>query len=69
LEETKPFFMEALDEIDKALLRRLQQNAKATTKELAIELNLTISPIYERIKKLEKLGYIKEYVAVLDKIF
>jgi Lrp/AsnC family leucine-responsive transcriptional regulator len=59
--------MEALDEIDKALLRRLQQNAKATTKELAIELNLTISPIYERIKKLEKLGYIKEYVAVLDK--
>jgi Lrp/AsnC family leucine-responsive transcriptional regulator len=59
--------MEPLDEIDKALLRRLQENAKITTKELASELCLTISPVYERIKRLEKLGYIKEYVAVLNK--
>lgn len=59
--------MENLDRIDKKLLLCLQQNAKATTKELAAELGLTISPVYERIKRLENLGYIKQYVAVLNK--
>ncbi len=59
--------MEKLDEIDKQLLRMLQQDAKLTTKELASKLGLTLSPVYERIKQLENLGYIKQYVAVLDK--
>ena len=59
--------MDELDETDKSLLRLLQENAKATTKELAAELHLTISPVYERIKRLENLGYIKQYVAVLNK--
>jgi Lrp/AsnC family transcriptional regulator, leucine-responsive regulatory protein len=59
--------MNNLDEIDKALLRRLQEDAKATTKELAADLGLTISPVYERIRRLETLGYIKQYVAVLNK--
>ncbi|WP_232793828.1 Lrp/AsnC family transcriptional regulator [Siphonobacter sp. SORGH_AS_0500] len=59
--------MENLDDLDRTLLRLLQQDAKMTTKELAAELNLTISPVYERIKRLETLGYIKQYVAVLDK--
>ena len=35
--------------------------------EIAEILNLTASPIYERIRKLEKKGYIKKYVAILDK--
>ncbi|MBO9639174.1 Lrp/AsnC family transcriptional regulator [Siphonobacter aquaeclarae] len=59
--------MEHLDELDLTLLRLLQQDAKMTTKELAAELNLTISPVYERIRRLENLGYIRQYVAVLDK--
>ncbi|MBO0934628.1 Lrp/AsnC family transcriptional regulator [Fibrella sp. HMF5335] len=59
--------MDALDDIDKRLLRLLQADAKLTTKELAAQLNLTLSPIYERIRRLENLGYIKQYVAVLDK--
>lgn len=59
--------MQALDETDKALLRILQENAKITTKELAAELHLTVSPVYERIKRLENMGYIKHYVAVLNK--
>lgn len=59
--------MEKLDNIDKALLRKLQANAKATVKELAVDLGLTASPVYERIKRLEERGYIKQYVAVLDK--
>ncbi len=59
--------MELLDDTDKKLLRLLQQDAKLTTKELAAQLSLTLSPVYERIKRLENLGFIKQYVAVLDK--
>lgn len=59
--------MEQLDEIDKKLLRLLQADAKLTTKELASTLGLTLSPVYERIKRLENLGFIKQYVAILDK--
>lgn len=59
--------MEPLDAIDKQLLRLLQDDAKQTTKELAAHLGLTLSPVYERIRRLESLGYIKQYIAVLDK--
>ncbi|GAB3905071.1 Lrp/AsnC family transcriptional regulator [Larkinella knui] len=59
--------MEQLDEIDKKILRLLQEDAKLTTKELAAQLGLTLSPVYERIKRLEGIGFIKQYVAVLDK--
>ncbi|HMI01323.1 MAG TPA: Lrp/AsnC family transcriptional regulator [Pedobacter sp.] len=60
--------MEQIDEIDKIILKNLQQNAKITTKELASILNLSISPVYERIKRLESHNYIKRYVAILNKI-
>ena len=33
---------------------------------MAAELSLTTTPIYERIKKLESSGYIKQYVAILN---
>jgi DNA-binding Lrp family transcriptional regulator len=59
--------MEELDEIDKKILRVLQKDAKVTAKELAASLNLTVSPVYERIRRLELLGFIKKYVAILDK--
>ncbi|KAA8484436.1 DNA-binding Lrp family transcriptional regulator [Arcticibacter tournemirensis] len=59
--------MNAIDDIDRIILKELQQNAKITTKELAALLNLSISPVYERIKRLENLGYVKQYVAVLNK--
>jgi Lrp/AsnC family leucine-responsive transcriptional regulator len=58
--------METLDEIDLKILRILQADSKKTTKEIAEMLNLTASPIYERTRKLEKKGYIKKYVALLD---
>lgn len=44
----------------------LQQNAKQNNKEIADKVGLSVSPTYERIKKLEQQGYIKQYVAVLD---
>jgi len=55
-----------LDEIDLKLLRLLQENGRLTTKELAAKVNLSTTPVYERVKRLEIEGYIKKYVAVLD---
>ena len=57
---------ENLDEIDLQILKTLQKNAKLTTKELAEAVHLTPTPVFERQKRLEKQGYIKKYVAVLD---
>lgn len=58
--------MEELDDKDVQLLRLLQKNAKLTVKELAKEVNLSPSPVFERVKRLEQEGYVKRYAAVLD---
>ena len=58
--------MDKLDKTDILILRTLQRNAKLTTKELADAVNLTPTPVFERQKRLERQGYIKRYVAVLD---
>ena len=63
-----PGFMEILDKIDILILRELQKDAKLTTKELAAKVNLSPSPVFERQKRLEREGYIKKYVAVVDPI-
>jgi len=55
-----------LDKIDLKILKLLQDNSNRTTKSLAEELNLSTTPVFERIKKLEKAGYIKQYAALLD---
>ena len=57
---------EILDETDLHILKTLQKNAKLTTKELADAVHLTPTPVFERQKRLEKKGYIKKYVAILD---
>lgn len=57
---------EILDETDLQILKILQKNAKLTTKELAEAVHLTATPVFERQKRLERHGYIKKYVAVLD---
>lgn len=59
--------MHTLDKTDKDLLRLLQQDARLTTKELSHQLKLSPTPIYERIKKLEREGYIKNYVAQVNR--
>lgn len=56
-----------LDLTDKKILNLLQQNSKANIKEIALKIGLTQTPTYERIKRLEKEGVIKNYIAVLDK--
>lgn len=56
-----------LDKIDKKLLELLQTNTKKTTKELSLKLNLSVTAVYERIKKLEREGIIEKYVVLLNK--
>ena len=59
--------MPFLDDTDRRLLELLQQDAFLTNKELAAQLNLSATPIYERKKRLEREGYIRQYVALVDK--
>jgi len=56
-----------LDPTDKKLLQLLQANSKRTTKQLSIKLNLSVTAVYERIKKLEREGTIEKYVVLLNK--
>ena len=57
---------EKLDKVDLQILRTLQGNARLTTKELAAQVSLSSTPVFERLKRLENNGYIKKYIAVLD---
>lgn len=57
----------AFDEIDKRLLGLLQSDSKQTNKELSHKLDLSVTAVYERIKKLEREGVIEKYVALIKK--
>lgn len=57
---------EILDETDKAILRILQKSSHLTVKELAERIHLSPSPTFERQKRLERLGYIDRYMAVVN---
>lgn len=56
-----------MDATDKKLLALLQQDSKKTTKELAVKLHLSVTAVYERIRKLEREGIINRYVALLNR--
>lgn len=58
--------IEKLDHIDREILKILEKDAKTVAKSIAEQLRLTKTPVYERIKRLEQEGYIKNYTAVLD---
>ncbi|MFT7592389.1 MAG: Lrp/AsnC family leucine-responsive transcriptional regulator [bacterium] len=55
-----------LDDIDKLILNFLQDDGKLTAKLLAEKIGLTQTPVYERIRKLERLGVIRKYVALIN---
>ena len=57
---------ESLDRTDLLILDALQHNARMTNKELAAQVHLSPTPVFERWKRLEREGYIKKYIAVLD---
>ncbi len=56
-----------LDVIDQKLINLLQSDSKQTTKQLSLQLNLSVTAVYERIKKLEKAQVITKYVALINK--
>lgn len=56
----------ALDEKDMGILRLLQQDAKMTIRDIARQLNLSTTPVYERIRKMEQAGVIRQYAAIVD---
>ncbi len=56
-----------LDETDHRILQLLQTNAQLTIKEIAADINLSITPVHDRIKKLEREGVIEKYVTILNK--
>jgi Lrp/AsnC family transcriptional regulator len=58
-----------MDELSKQeieLLRLLQKNSRFDISDLTDRLNMSRTSVYDRIKKLENEGYIKEYVAIVD---
>ncbi len=59
--------MNKLDSTDLKILALLQQNARLTIKEMAAQLNRSTTPVFERIKRLEREGVIERYVAMLSR--
>jgi Lrp/AsnC family transcriptional regulator, leucine-responsive regulatory protein len=56
----------ALDTKDLAILRILQQNARATVKDISEKIHLSTTPVHERIKRMEENGVIKQYATLVD---
>ena len=55
-----------LDDTDKAILKLIQENSRWTMKEIAQKLHLSTTPIFDRMKKMEKNGVIQKYVAIVN---
>lgn len=55
-----------LDSKDLAILIILQQNARATVKEISEKIHLSTTPVHERIKRMEESGVIRQYATLLD---
>ncbi|MCK4478228.1 Lrp/AsnC family transcriptional regulator [Candidatus Bathyarchaeota archaeon] len=55
-----------LDEKDLAILASIQRNCKLTAREIAKKLNSPITTVFAKMKRMEKLGIIKGYKAILD---
>lgn len=56
----------SLDDKDLAILHILQQNAKATVKEIAEKVHLSTTPVHERIKRMENTGVIQQYATLVN---
>ena len=56
-----------IDAIDKRIIQLLQQDGKMKIKEVAHSLKMTTTPIFDRIKRLEKEGFIEGYSTIVNK--
>jgi len=57
-----------MDNIDKKIIRELQLNARISNEDLAAKVNLSPSPCLRRVRKLEQLGILQSYTAVVDQV-
>lgn len=55
-----------MDLIDCKIISELKKNAKQNTKQIADKVGLSVSPTFQRIKKLEKQQVISGYVAIVN---
>lgn len=55
-----------IDEIDRQIIELLQNDGRLSNAALAEKVGLTTSTVYERVRKLERKGIIKGYMAVVD---
>src|SRR5882757_2979189 len=55
-----------LDKTDRRILEELQKDGRLTNQEVADRVSLSPSPCLRRIRRLEKLGVIRQYVALVD---
>jgi len=56
-----------IDRIDRQILDLLQQNARLTIQEIGQQINLSKTPVHERIRRLERDGVIDRYVTILNR--
>lgn len=56
----------ALDHIDLKILRELAENGRLSNSALGEKVGLSASPCWQRVKRLEKSGFIRRYSAILD---
>ena len=57
--------IDALDKLDKAILRRLQSNGRETYEVIGEQVGLSSSAVLRRVKRLEEAGVIDRYVALV----
>jgi DNA-binding Lrp family transcriptional regulator len=55
-----------LDDIDRKILRKLQEDARISFKEIAKEVGTSEATVFVRVKKLQKSGVIKGFRAILN---
>lgn len=55
------------DDKDLTILRILQKDAKLSVRDIAGKINLSPTPTHERIKRMERLGIIREYTTTVDR--
>lgn len=58
--------MRQLDDIDRRILGILEENGRATYVDIAGRVGLSQTPCTERIRRLEREGYIEGYAALLN---
>lgn len=55
-----------MDQMDKSILLLLEENARMTVSEISNRINLSVSAVSERLKKLEHTGIIEQYTTIIN---